>query len=530
MNENNFRNSEFENMLKDKIDELASSVDCFDKISNKAFPEERKEYSDSEYTICDLENITGKKRGFRFLPAAVMAVAAVVCIAVIPKNGFVNSFFNMFTGSDKKIYRELINEINEETSDGDYVWFDCTLDEYIANDINITPLYSCPFEAGEKDDINVRIFVKMYGSLPTNQIYAVQYEGEYSEANYIAAADSKAKFTDEELAQNYSIVNFPNVRGEALELVEKAFGGRDKHYLMNGSNLTHVSSISYDCLYKYRDKAYPISSEVVVFTQENSLDSYYYDYLTMYYNEQNEKVMFDTSAFAGSWNNVVYFNGSSAESKGSLSAFTKTDIVSETELTGELETTVSYIDPFENYSLTSGVAHTVSGVSDTDISRLYIYSEDMKCGYAPIPLNQQLHADFRMYTCYTDENFAVSFTELTDNLNEAVYSESHGNIDSVINSTDNIMTYQNGFLANTIYESDLSDELLDEMKQYQQELITEQVNLEALYAKKAELDAQDAEYEAVQSEIEEVLKNIEEAELEIERIRSENELKQETDN
>ncbi len=523
MNENNFRNSEFENLLKGKIDELASSVDCFDKIAGKAFPEERKEYSDSEYTICDLENITGKKRGFRFLPAAIMAVAAVVCIAVMPKNGFVNNFFARFTGNDKKIYRELINEINEETKGGDYVYFDYTLDEYIANDISITPLYSCPFEKSEKDDINVRIFVKMYGSLSTNQIYAVQYEGEYSEANYIAAADSKAKFTDEELIGNYSIVNLPNVRGEALELVEKAFGGKDEQYLMNDNNQTSVSSFAYNCLYKYDDTVYPISSEVIIYTQDNTLESYCFDYLTMYFNDRNEKVMFDTTAFADSWNNIVYFNGSSAEAKESASAYSKTNIVSETELTGEFGTSVSYIDPFENTSLTSGV-------SDNDINKVYICSKDMKYGCAPIPLNQQLHACFRMYTCYTDENFTVSFTELTDNLNEAVYSESHGNIDSVMNSTDNIMTYQNGFLANTIYESDLSDELLDEMKQYQQELITEQVNLEALYAKKAELNSQDAEYEAVQSEIEEVLKNIGEAELEIERIRSENELKQETDN
>lgn len=524
MKENNFRNSEFENLLKGKIDELASSVDCFDKIASKAFPEERKEYSDSEYTICDLENITGKKRGFRFFPAAVMTVAAVVCIAVIPKNGLVNNFLAKFTGSDKKVYRELINEINEETAGGDYVYFDCTLEEYIANDISITPLYSCPFEKNEKDDINVRIFVKMYGSLPTNQIYAVQYEGEYSEANYIAAADSKAKFTDEELIGNYSVINLPNVRGEALELVEKAFGGRDEQYLMNDNNQTNVSSISYDCLYKYDETVYPISSEVVVYTQENTLDSYCYDYLTMYFNEQNEKVMFDTTAFADSWNNVVYFNGSYAEAKENLSLFTKTNIVSETELTREFDTTVSYIDPFENTSLASGVAYAVSGVSYADINRVYICSKDMKYGYAPLPLNPQLQACFRMYTCYTEENFAVSFKELTDNLNETVYSELPGDIDSVRNSIDNIVTYRSGFLANTMYESNYSDESFDDLTEHQQALMEAQLKLEELYAEKAKLNSLDSEYDAVQAEIEETRQQIEESEWAISCIQKQNEL------
>lgn len=502
MNENNFRNSEFENILKEKIDELASSVDCFDKISSKAFPEERKEYSDSEYTICDLENITGKKRGFRFLPAAVMAVAAVVCIAVIPKNSFVNSFLAKISGADKKVYRELINEINEETADGDYLYFDCTLDEYIANDIHITPLYSCPFEQSGKDDINVRIFVKMYGNLPTNQIYAVQYEGDYDEANYIAAADSKAKFTDEELESKCSDVAVPCIRDDAFEVVEKNFASEDDRYLVtDGAFATYVSSFSYDCLYKYGDTIYPLANEVIVNTRKGTLELFEYDYLSMYIDEQNEAQMFDTTAFADSWDNVVYYNGSSAEAKESSSAFTKTNIVSEVELTGVFDSSVTYIDPFISADIGT----------DTDEKHLCLYSSDERCGYAQIPLNPVLRASFRMYTRYTDERYALTFEDASD-LTALDYSLLSGNIEEVQALKNASIRYKNGFIE-TSSESDGTNchqELLSELTCLSIEEARLNLELDELYAEKSALTAQDEKYDALMLEIEDILRQTEE--------------------
>lgn len=502
MNENNFRNSEFENILKEKIDELASSVDCFDKIANKAFPEERKEYSDSEYTICDLENITGKKRGFRFLPAAVMAVAAVVCIAVIPKNGFVNSFLAKISGADKKVYRELINEISEETADGDYLYFDCTLDEYIADDISVTPLYSCPFEKSGKDDINVRIFVKMYGNLPTNQVYAIQYEGDYDEANYIAVADSKAKFTDEELKDKCSDVAIPCVRDDAFEIVEKNFTSEDDRYLVtDGAFATYVSSFSYDCLYKYGDTIYPLANEVIVNTLKGTPELFGYDYVSMYIDEQNESQMFDTTAFADSWNNVVYYNGSSARAKESSSVYTKTNIVSEAERV--FNPSVSYIDPFVSADIST----------DTDEKNLCLYSSDERCGYAQIPLNPLLRTSFRMYTRYTNERYALTFEDASDpaSLN---YSLLSGNIEKVQASEDASIRYKNGFVeaSSEADGTNYHQELLSELTCLTIEEAKLNLELEALYAEKAAMTAQDEKYDAVLLEIEDILRQTEEIE------------------
>ena len=36
-------NQEFEKLIKDKMNELSSSVDCFNKISEKAFPEKNQD-------------------------------------------------------------------------------------------------------------------------------------------------------------------------------------------------------------------------------------------------------------------------------------------------------------------------------------------------------------------------------------------------------------------------------------------------------------------------------------------------------
>ena len=57
---------EFEKHLKEKMNELSSSVKCFDKISSRAFPEKDSDFSDSECTVIDLENVTGRHRAAPF--------------------------------------------------------------------------------------------------------------------------------------------------------------------------------------------------------------------------------------------------------------------------------------------------------------------------------------------------------------------------------------------------------------------------------------------------------------------------------
>ncbi len=53
-------NREIENILKSKMNELSESVDCFDKISARVFPEKNQDFSESGFTISDLENKIGR--------------------------------------------------------------------------------------------------------------------------------------------------------------------------------------------------------------------------------------------------------------------------------------------------------------------------------------------------------------------------------------------------------------------------------------------------------------------------------------
>ena len=190
---------ELEKELRNKMSELSSNVDCFEKISARAFPETDQDFSDSELTVSDLENVTGRRRAVPVLKWVSIAAAAVVCIGVLPRTVFFQEFMaDLGTDSNRK-YRDMISEIQRETEVNDYKVYDMPLSEYIEDDILISPLYSCPFEAENTDDINVRVFVREIEGVPTNQIYAVEYTGDYNESNFLAAAESKAKFTNKDI-------------------------------------------------------------------------------------------------------------------------------------------------------------------------------------------------------------------------------------------------------------------------------------------------------------------------------------------
>lgn len=325
MKQNDNRNADFERLLKSKMDELASSVDCFDKISGKAFPEKNADFSD-EYTVCDLENVTGRKKGFRFLPVAAILAAAAVCICIIPDNSGFRDFVYYHIGkSEKKVYREIINEINHEFENYSYSTYDCSLEEFISRDILVSPLLGCPFEEKDIDDVKVRVYTKLCGEIPTNQVYAVEYTGSSPDSgNIIAAADSKAKFTDEEL-EEYSDFYFAD-----FESSENCFN-------LHGNSLTDSSGtpitaaeIVYPCIFKYQDEIVMLNSQILYYhpTEDTDNNEYFYDIKGTYQQKGYSPKEFDTSVLGSLWNNAVYFNGTSAMAETDLSVFTKTDIYS----------------------------------------------------------------------------------------------------------------------------------------------------------------------------------------------------------
>lgn len=326
MKQNDNRNADFERLLKSKMDELASSVDCFDKISGKVFPEKKADFSDDEYTVCDLENVTGRKKGFRFLPVAALLAAAAVCICMIPDNsGFRDFVYSHIGKSEKKVYREIINEINYEFENYSYSTYDCSLEEFISRDILVSPLLGCPFEEKDIDDVKVRIYTKLCGDIPTNQVYAVEYTGYSPESgNIIAAADSKAKFTDEELEEyrNFSYADFESSAG-CFSL--------DGDYITDSSGTPITAAeIVYPCIFKYQDEVIMLNSQILYYhpTEDTDNNEYFYDIKGTYQQKGYSPKDFDTSVLGSLWNNAVYFNGTSAMAETDLSVFTKTDIYS----------------------------------------------------------------------------------------------------------------------------------------------------------------------------------------------------------
>lgn len=354
MKNNGKMNSEFEELLRNKMDELASSVDCFDKISKRAFPQQNAEFSDSEFTVCDLENVTGKKKGFRFMPVIAAAAVFALCLFFLPKNDGFRDFISSFIGkSDKEVYRELISEIKEETGKYNYKCYDCPLEEYISSDVLITPLFSCPFEENDKDELSVRIFVKMCGSIPTNQVYAVVYQGDYLDGNYIAAAESSAKFTDEELDALYD--SYTGVYNDPILNYNNEFiGGYGGGFTDRNGNMITLAGFDFSCFYKQNSNTNLIAGDVAYYTINEQVDedfTHYYDLLTYYRDENGEYQSFDS--FTPSeiydpelmWENVVYFNGNSAKAETELSDFAPTEIFSEN---GTSPAIIRYISPPDN--------------------------------------------------------------------------------------------------------------------------------------------------------------------------------------
>ena len=265
-NEKYNENQEFEKLLREKMDQLSDSVDCFDKISARAFPEKSSDFSDSELFVSDLENVTGKRRGAVFLRWTAAATAIVLCVGVLPKTAIMNNFLANISKNRNELYSSMISEIESETQLNDYRQYDVTLSEYLADDFLITPLYSCPFEDVDREDMRVRIFIRENDGLLTNQVYAVEYSGDYTESNFIAVAESEAKFTDEELA------DFDSGNAEYTDAVEKLRSAVEemtkengystldlKKYTGDGTNSDMAASFSYETLIREGEQIYPIA-------------------------------------------------------------------------------------------------------------------------------------------------------------------------------------------------------------------------------------------------------------------------------
>ncbi|MCR4638828.1 hypothetical protein [Ruminococcus sp.] len=337
---------ELEKELRSKMSELSANVDCFDKISARAFPEKDQAFSDSELTVSDLENVTGRRSAVPILKWVSIAAAVVFCLGVLPRTVFFQDFMaNISTDTNKK-YRGIISEIQSETKENDYKVYDMPLSEYVKDDILVTPLYSCPFEAEDSDDISVRVFVREIDGLPTNQIYAVEYTGDYSESNFLAAAESNAKFTDKDV-EAIGVINIEADDGMAYMAACNAFTG-DRYFMLtdeNGKRAT-AASFSYVHIFKYDDTVKALQTQALYCNYANESDTYYYDTLTRCYDEKNKAMIeYEMPEAKKLWKTSLNYDGSNAMPEENDSDFIKKDFFANITERDDDET-LSWYEPY----------------------------------------------------------------------------------------------------------------------------------------------------------------------------------------
>ena len=343
MKKNDFNSDqEFEKILKEKMNELSTSVDCFDRISSRAFPEKDSDFSDCGFTVSDLENVTGKRRILPALKWLSAAVAIVLCIGIVPKIALINSLkYSMENCNDKDCCNDIILKINKEIQNGDYYICDLTLNDYLSHDVLVTPMYRCPFEECD-EDMNVRIFVKTIGGIRTNQIYAVEYYGVYSEDNIVAAAETGVTFSQKEMAElengfNYFFVS----EDECSNAVSAAFTFNDIGELCNNNGKTiSAASFSDFSFYKKGKSVKSVRTDVVYYRYDNP-DNYFYDLKVT--DRSGEEIQISEN----SWKRSVDCNGNPVHAEKNSNVMIKTDL-----FTGNYEygSDICYFTPEVNYA------------------------------------------------------------------------------------------------------------------------------------------------------------------------------------
>lgn len=383
MNDKKFDNAKFEKLLTDKINELASSVDCFDKISKNTFQQQNSALSDDEYTISSLETVDVKKSRFRFMPVAIIASALALCVYFLPKNDtfmdFCYSNFGSSSTSDKTLYTDIMSELDTELKSFNYSCFDTSLDNYISNDLLITPMYNCPFEENSSDDINVRVYIKQLNdNVLTNQLYAIVYKGNYDDNNLIAVADSKAKFTQSELNNLSGSIAPEYSKDIALATDLSEYGGS-----------ISMSSFTYSTLFKQEKSIYPLVNEVFYYHDTLDTENNYSYFINSSLYIDNSSSVFDTSILTCEWNNSVYYSGKSAFTESSMSNFTKAVSI---ENSDSESYSISFVYPFNNLSTIT----LESDMEDTTLNA--VNSADDTTIYTSIPpMNPIFRSEFKAF-------------------------------------------------------------------------------------------------------------------------------------
>ena len=330
-----------EKFLKNKMQELSSSVDCFDRISERAFSGKTTDFTEGGYTVNDLEKVTSERKKHPVLKWTAAAAAVLLIIGILPKTAQVNRRKSEREAASVSLqtYREITDKIMEIENDPvSYASKDMPLSRYLENDIFIDPLFTCPFEASPKHDIMVRYYIKMYGNYPTNEVYAVEYSGEFNESNFIAAASSGVSFTDEELRTIETEESAPETVNKAFTELLSEYGtasaksagahfscGDDGKIIDSSGNSAYTASYAYPSYYKTESgKVIPLVTGVEYCRLPDSGEYFY----STYYITGTDKNALENENHIGGWKDSVYHSGKLSIPKGSSRRWQKTGFVS----------------------------------------------------------------------------------------------------------------------------------------------------------------------------------------------------------
>lgn len=402
-------NNEVEIILRAKMNELSDSVGCFDRISKRVFAETEENFSEDAYVITDLENVTGKPRISRVIKWTAIVAAAAFCIAVIPQTTLGRQMLSdIVNNSSNNEFSKLIREINTELESGAYNYIDVPLDYYIENDVLVTPLFSCPFEDCGRDDANVRIYTKQIEGIDTTQVYAVLYSGKYTDNDILAAAESKYKFTADDMTLKFdNKVQFMN---SAENVLECRFSGDDTMGNIYDSEGKNISAGSFINTVITKNKQGIISKQSNEFIIWHN-DSVNYKYDIIFSDAENENTFGENM-----WEQSLYFNGNSSFPVVSGSDFEKTDLANSTVTDGVLSD-LTFVYPFE-YDENCPTLSDDELIMTLTTNPLSSYQTNL-----PIPINAEALLSYKVYFPADVLTETTNVTVYHNGLQNVIYPE-----------------------------------------------------------------------------------------------------------
>jgi len=280
----NFEKS-LENNLSCKMSELSGNVNCFDKISEKAFPKKNNCMTeDGYYSESGLENVTGK-RHFSFAPVFTVAFVIFLGSLLVFQTNIKEFFYHMKPDKDEyyNSFTDIKSELDYETENFNYSYYDLSFDEYQMNIGCINPFAEYPL-IRENENTRVRVYTKTFNvhgqTAETNQIYLVHYVGEYCDENIISITDSTAKFSKEDI-ENSTFAPQHNITWQNI-VNPSAFSD----YLYKTEDMLNMFEINYHFLYKEQEsgKVFDMLTTGLFWfdASDKNADIKHYDLLSVY--------------------------------------------------------------------------------------------------------------------------------------------------------------------------------------------------------------------------------------------------------